>query len=73
MNGLAGPHDGTTFSPTYVPEFTTPEEFIDAKIEMLQKHLLIDLTDEDIAYLREYRTEGEINAAVKGIINKYWE
>lgn len=67
-----GVHDDTSFSPSYVPEFTTPEKFIDAKIEMLREHFEIGLTDEDIAYLKQYKTEGEINAAVKGIINKYW-
>ena len=44
-----------------------------AELKMLQEHMCIDLTDEDISHLHEYRTEGEINAAVKGIINKYWK
>lgn len=73
MYRTTGVHDDTSFSPTYVPEFTTPEEFIAAKVEMLRTHMEIDVTQEDIAHLREYQTEGEINAAVKSIINKYWK
>lgn len=66
-------HENTDFTPSYIPEFITPEKYIDAKVKMLQEHMCIDLTDEDISHLYEYRTEGEINAAVKGIINKYWK
>lgn len=66
-------HEDTDFMPAYVPEFTTPEKFIEAKVKILREHMCIDLTDDDIAHLREYRTEGEINAAVKGLINKYWK
>jgi hypothetical protein len=73
MNRITGVHDDTSFSPTYIPEFTTPEEFIDARVEILREHLKIELTEADIAHLREYRTEGEINAAIKGILNKYWQ
>lgn len=70
---LKGAHDDTDFTPNYVPEFTTPEKFIEAKVKMLRDHMHIDLTDADIAHLREFKTEGEINAAVKGLINKYWK
>lgn len=66
-------HENTDFNPSYVPEFTTPEKYVEAKVKMLREHMCIDLTDDDIAYLSEYRTEGEINAAVKGIINKHWK
>lgn len=61
------------FTASYIPRFTTPEEFINAKIELLQGELCIHLTYEDKQYLRQFKTEGEINAAVKAIINKYWE
>lgn len=73
MNRITGIHDDTSFSPSYIPEFVTPEGFIDERVTILREHLKIELTDEDIAHLREYRTEGEINAAIKGILNKYWK
>lgn len=66
-------HEDGEFSASYIPHFTNPEEFVDAKIEMLRTEFCIHLTDEDIAYLRSFKAEHEINAAVKGIINKYWE
>lgn len=65
-------HDEGHFAPSYIPEFTTPNEYIDARVEILREHLFIEVTDDDVRYLREFKTEGEINAALKGIINKYW-
>ena len=56
-----------------IPKFDTPEKFIDEKIEMLRDHFYIQITDEDIAYLRQFKKENEINAAVKSILNKYWK
>lgn len=66
-------HEDGKFLPTYIPEFTTPDEYIDARVEILREHLFIGVTDEDVRYLREFKTEGEICAAIKGLINKYWE
>lgn len=59
--------------PNCVPSFTDPDAYIDAKIEMLQGEFMIKLTYDDKLYLRQYKTENEINAAVRGIINKYWK
>ena len=66
-------HEGTDFSPSYVPVFETPDMFVEAKVKMLRDHFKIDVTEDDIDYLRQYKTENEINTAVKTIINKYWE
>lgn len=68
-----GVHDDTAFAPSYIPEFTTPEKFIEAKVKMLREHFQINVTNDDIVYLQQYKKEGEINAAVKGIINKHWK
>lgn len=64
--------DDTGFEPSYIPKFINPDDFINKKIEILQEQFYINLTDEDIAFLRTFKTENEINAAVKGILNKYW-
>ena len=56
-----------------IPVFTNPDKFVDAKIEMLRAVFCIELTVDDISYLRKFKTESEINMAVKKIINKYWE
>ena len=66
-------HGDGHFRPSYIPEFTTPEQFVDAKVKILRNHLGINITYEDIAYLRQFKTEVQINNAVKTIINKYWE
>lgn len=66
-------HEDGDFTASYIPQFTTAEEFVNAKIEMLRGPFCINLTQEDIDYLRSFKTENEINAAVKGLLNKYWE
>lgn len=68
----AHPEDGI-FQPSYIPQFTTAREFADAKIEMLREHMKIELTQEDIWHLYSLKEEYEIIAAVKSLINKYWE
>lgn len=65
--------DQRIFEPNYIPKFETPGQFINDKIEILRTHFGINLTAEDIAHLCQFETENEINAAVKGILNKYWE
>ena len=65
-------HEDGTFQPSYIPQFTTAREFVDAKIEMLRVHMYIDLDQEDINHLYSLTKEYEINAAVKTIINKHW-
>ena len=66
-------HEDGDFTVSYIPQFTTAEEFVNSKIEMLRGPFCINLTQEDIDYLRSFKTENEINAAVKGLLNKYWE
>ena len=66
-------HHSGEFRPAYIPRFDDPDKFVDAKVKLLREHFCINVTDEDIEYLRSFRTEGEINVAVKKIINKYWE
>lgn len=61
------------FEANYIPTFDNPEQFIAEKVKMLREQFKIEVTDEDIAYLSQYKTENEINAAVKGLFNKYWE
>lgn len=64
--------DESNFSPSYIHKFTTPEKFIEAKIEMLEKDFLIVLTDEELMNLRSYKKENEINAVVRSIIDSRW-
>lgn len=61
-----------TFRSSIIPKFTTCDKFIDAKIKMLTEDFCINLTYEDIAFLRSFKTEGTVNNAVKAIINKHW-
>ena len=71
--GLSKEHsDDGGFQPSYIPRFTTPEKFIDDKILMLEEQFYITLSYEEKKHLRELKTEHEINAAIKEIINEHW-
>lgn len=61
------------FSPSYIPKFENPNQFIEAKIKMLYKEFKIKPTAEEISHLYELKTEVDINAAVKTIINNHWK
>lgn len=62
----------TGFSPGCIPKFTTLEKFIGAKIQMLERDFYITPTPEEIEKLKRMRTESDVNAAVKTIINRHW-
>lgn len=55
-----------------VPSFKTAEKFIEAKVKMIRDDFKIQLTDEDITYLHRFKTEHDINAAVRVLIDKHW-
>lgn len=61
------------FLPSYIPKFNTPEKFLEAKIKMLEEDFYITLTEEEKQYLKEFKTEQRINAAIRNIINKHWD
>ena len=65
--------DDQEFQPSYIPKFETPERFIAEKVAILRNHMGIYPTPEEIQHLKTYKTENEINAAIKTIINKYWD
>ena len=68
INSLEG-----EFSPAYIPKFETPEQFVAEKIEMLGKEFKIILTDDEIEHLSSLKTEIDINAAVRTILNNHWK
>lgn len=61
------------FQPTYIPKFENPNQFIEEKIKMLHRHFKIHPTDAEINHLYELKTEGDINAAIKTILNNHWK
>lgn len=56
----------------YMPKFDTPEEFVKAKIEMLEMDFCIELTEKEKAHLKSLKTENAINAAVRKIMDDHW-
>lgn len=53
-------------------EFVNCEQYANRKITMLKNEMFIDLSDEDAAHIIGLKTRGAIDAAVRGMINKYW-
>lgn len=61
------------FHATYIPKFTTLEKFVDAKIEMLNEQMCMDLTENDISRLRNCKTDVAVDNMVRLIIKEHWD
>lgn len=57
---------------SHAPQFQNAEQYIQAKLIMLQKDFYINPTKTEIKHLYELTTESEINRAVRQIINNHW-
>lgn len=53
-------------------EFVDADQYASRKVDMLKREMFIDLSDEDERHIRSLGTRGAIDAAVRGMINKYW-
>lgn len=53
-------------------EFENPEQYIEFKLTMLRKDMMIEPTEEEIAMLRSKTTERDIDRACLAIINRAW-
>lgn len=56
----------------WLVEFQNPKQYVDDKLEMLRNEMYIYPSPEEIAHLRTLKTEGDIDRAVKSIINRAW-
>lgn len=57
---------------SYFATFVSPEQYIEAKLDMLQNEMYIKPTAEELEHLREMKTEANIDMAVRGIIDRHW-
>ena len=57
---------------SHAPQFKNAEQYIQAKLTMLEKDFCINPTKTEIKHLHELATESEINRAVRQIINNHW-
>lgn len=53
-------------------EFENPRQYVDDKLKMLQTEMYIQPTYEEIKHLYSLKTEGDIDRAIKTIINNHW-
>ena len=49
------------------------KKLVEDKIKMLQKDFLINPTDEEIAHIKELKTEQQVETYVRIIINNHWD
>jgi FPC/CPF motif-containing protein YcgG len=57
---------------SFFATFVTPEQYIEAKLEMLRDDMHIEPTVKELEHLREMKTEINIDIAVRGIIDRHW-
>ena len=57
----------------YLPEFSSPERYVRAKLKMLRNEMLIEPTDAEVLHLYELKTETAIDNAVHSIIARHWD
>lgn len=57
----------------FIPTFKNPDQYATEKIKILKRDFCVHPTDEDEKYIRQFKTEWDINAACREILNKYWE
>lgn len=58
---------------SHAPTFKNAEQYIQAKLTMLEKDFCIKPTETEIKHLYGLATESEINRAVRQIINNHWK
>lgn len=57
---------------THCPVFKTPEQYVKAKLKILDRDFYIKPTEEEIAHLNTLKTQIAIDNAVLSIINHHW-
>ena len=53
-------------------KFTSPEKYVNEKLQMLRNDMYIEPIAEEIARLRSKKTEVEIEIVVRGIVARAW-
>ena len=56
----------------WLPKWTTPEKYIEAKVEILTKDFCITPTKDELAHLKTLKTQISIDNACRTIINNHW-
>lgn len=53
-------------------DFVNPKQYIERKIEMLEKEMFIHVGDDEMRHLKTLETQNAIDAAVRSIIDRHW-
>ena len=56
----------------WLHEFENPKQYVSLKVDMLMKDMYIQPTEEEIKHLNSLKTQGDIDRAVKTIIDRAW-
>ena len=54
------------------PGYESPEQYAEAKIDMLQLDMYINLTIDEVLHLKSLKTREDIDRAVHSIIDRAW-
>lgn len=54
-------------------EFVDCEQYVELKLEMLQKEMYIHVSDDEKRHLKTLKTQSAIDAAVRSIIDRHWD
>ena len=57
---------------SHSPQFTTPAEYLKAKLKILSRDFKIEPTTTELEHLRTLTTEIAIDNAILSIINHHW-
>lgn len=57
---------------SHSPQFTTPAEYLKAKLKILSRDFKIEPTETELKHLRTLTTEIAIDNAILSIINHHW-
>ena len=57
---------------SHSPQFTTPAEYLKAKLKILNRDFKITPTETELEHLRTLTTEIGIDIAILSVINHHW-
>ena len=71
-SSVAAEGDRKYMSAWDVSEFVDCKQYVESKLEMLQKEMYIQVSDYEVKHLRSLSSQSAIDAAVRSIIDRHW-
>ena len=55
-----------------IPKHTTTESYLKCRLKILKRDFMLDLTPDELTYLKSLKTEIAIDNAIRKIVIKHW-